>query len=132
VLSFVAIDKDEEYSSNCFIYSLNKIIYFNNPGPSNATDEGKQDVDNKSGKGPENVFWKDGGPLPPNGTYYICFSQYSFKSNASLSNPIVATVIVTYSSNTVLTYTKNFTSYYRDYTDCDTSSTGFLYSVSYP
>lgn len=110
----------------------NKIIFYDNSGPSSATDQGELDVDNTNGTGPENVFWSNSGSVPPTGIYYVCFSQYSFNPNATLTYPITATVRVMRSANSTLIFTKTFTSYYQNYTACNSNSSGLLGSFSYP
>jgi uncharacterized protein YfaP (DUF2135 family) len=109
----------------------NKIIYFQNTGPSVNTSQGQLDVDNKNGTGPENVFWSNSS-IPPLGIYYVCFSQYNFTSVASVTNPITATVTIERLTNTPLTFTKTFTSLYRNYTVCDSTSDNLLGSFTYP
>lgn len=110
----------------------NKVIYFGNSGPSSSTEQGELDVDDMVGKGPENVFWPNSGALPPNGTYYVCFSQFSFTTNASPTNPIQATARVVGSGSNTLTFTRNFTSYYKNSTTCDSTSGNLLGSFPYP
>jgi hypothetical protein len=109
----------------------NKIIYFSNKGPSLNTSQGQLDVDNQNGTGPENVFWSNSSPVPPTGTYYVCFSQYNFTSNASVSNPIIATVKVERPPSVPSTFTKNFTSPYKNYNQCDSTSSNLLGSFTY-
>lgn len=110
----------------------NKQISFKNPGSSSATDYGRLDVDDKTGTGPENIFWSSSGPAPPNGTYYVCFEPYAFSMNATGSNPISVAVKVVRSANTMLTFRRNFTSHRTDSYQCDASSKTLLGSFTYP
>jgi uncharacterized protein YfaP (DUF2135 family) len=108
------------------------LIDFMNLGPSISTDQGQLDIDDKNGTGPENVFWSNSSSVPPSGVYYVCFEQYSFATNASPANPIVATVIVVGTINTTLTFTENFTSFYQDYSQCGSASGSLVASFTYP
>lgn len=110
----------------------NNVIYYANRGPSNLTDGGQLDVDDTTGTGPENIFWSNNGTAPPNGTYYVCFSQFSFSTTTSPTNPISATVKIAHSNSTVVTYTRNFTATYKNYTACDATSDNLLGSFNYP
>lgn len=110
------------------------VICYTNKGPGSLTDFGQLDVDDKTGTGPENVFWSNstGSSLPPNGIYYVCFEPYAFTANASVSNPIFVTARVFRTSNTALTFRRNFTSYQTDNYECGPSSSTLLGSFSYP
>lgn len=110
----------------------NNTIYYNNIGPSILTDQGQLDVDDKTGTGPENVFWSNSSSVPPTGTYYVCFSQYNFFPNASSTDPIIASVKISRSTSSTLTFTKNFTFSYQDYATCDSFSPNLLGSFTYP
>lgn len=110
----------------------NKVISYINPNISSATDFGQLDVDDKDGTGPENIFWSNSSVSPPNGTYYVCFSQYNFNPNATSQYPIVATVKIKRSTNVDLIFTRNFTSYYRNASDCYSNSPHFLGSFTFP
>ena len=110
----------------------NKLIYYYNPGPSSATDQGQLDVDATSGTGPENIFWSIGGSVPPNGTYHVCFSQWSFNPTAITTNPIGTTVVVVRSTGPTIILTKTFTSYNYNYATCDSSSGSHIGSFTYP
>ena len=110
----------------------NKLIYYGNRGPTTSTDQGELDVDDMLGKGPENVFWSTSSSVPPTGTYYVCFSQYSFSPSASSTYPLAATVKIARSNNTALNFTKNFTAIYQNTIQCDSFSNTFLGSFTYP
>jgi uncharacterized protein YfaP (DUF2135 family) len=106
-------------------------ISYMNTGPSSSTDQGQLDVDNTNTTGPENIFWSNNSSVPPSGVYYVCFEQYRFNPNATVSNPIVATVTIMRSTNTTLTFTRNFTSYQTDYYTCNSYSNTLLGSFTY-
>ena len=53
-------------------------IAYNNTGPSQYTDQGQLDKDDRNGTGPENVFWSNSRSIPPTGIYYVCFEPYFF------------------------------------------------------
>ncbi len=110
------------------------IISYLNTGPSASTDQGQLDVDDKVGTGPENIFWTNSSSssVPPNGTYYVCFEQYSFTQTATPSDPIIATVKIVSSSSSTLTFTRNFTFFVKDYTNCDANSDSLVGSFTYP
>jgi len=90
------------------------------------------DVDDKTGTGPENIFWSNSTSAPPSGTYYVCFSQYEFNPNATSQYPIIATVKIKRVGNTDLIFTKNFTSNYRNGLNCNSTSFHLVGSFTYP
>ena len=110
----------------------NNTIRYSNMGPSASTDQGQLDVDDTVETGPENIFWSTSSSVPPTGVYYVCFSQYSFGPNASLLNPITATITVMRLSNAELTVTKTFTSVIKNYTICTSTSSNLFTSFTYP
>ncbi|CAF1127411.1 unnamed protein product [Rotaria sordida] len=110
----------------------NRVIYWNNKGPSVNTTQGYLDVDDKNTTGPENIFWSNSSSVPLSGTYYVCFEPYEFNPNASLSNRITATVKVRRSTSTTLYFTRNFTSPQRDYYVCNYNSITLMGSFTYP
>ena len=110
-----------------------KYIEAYNKGPSAATNNGLQDVDNRA-KGPENVYWQP-QYTPPSGTYYLCFVTYSF-STLSTSNPVTATFVVSRPYKVDLTFTKSFTATTGNgnalYTSCGASSANRVGTFTYP
>jgi hypothetical protein len=107
-----------------------KWIYYRVKGPSASTDQGQLDHDDRTGTGPENVFWNVTAPI---GVYHICFDQYSFISPSSPTNPITATFIIRRPARAPYTLTKTFTSGVRLNTHkCDPSLPSFVGSVEYP
>jgi hypothetical protein len=106
-----------------------KLIKYNNKGPSASTDNGRLDVDDQHGTGPENVFWNE---TAPSGVYNICFDQFAFNPAASPTNPITATFIIRRPGRTPQTITKTFTDGVRlDSTKCDSSLASFIAPVEY-
>lgn len=110
----------------------NRIIYYQNKGPSSSTDQGQLDVDDLTGTGPENVFWTRSSTVPPTGLYNTCFSQYSFNITANSTYPITATIKISRGTNATLTFQKTFTSNNRGYSACNSNSTTFMGSFTYP
>lgn len=110
-----------------------KTIYYNNKGPSVKTDQGELDRDDQVGTGPENVYWSSTGPVPPTGTYYICFEPYKFISPAiSASAPLTVTYRVIRPLGLVLTFIKTFTSTIKNSYACDATSPTLIGSFAYP
>ncbi len=66
-----------------------KSIGYSNQGPSANTENGRQDRDDTSGKGPENIYWET---VPPSGTYHVCVATNFFR--ASAARPVNVTVEV--------------------------------------
>ena len=110
----------------------NRMICYNNTGPSYFTDWGQLDVDDKVGTGPENIFWPTSGTTPPIGTYYVCFEPYNFATSISASDPMFVSVIVTRSTGPNLYFTRNFTATLKDGYNCNAASTTLLGSFTYP
>jgi uncharacterized protein YfaP (DUF2135 family) len=107
-------------------------ISYNNTGPSQSTDQGQLDKDDRNGTGPENVFWPKGGFIPPKGVYYVCFEPYHFNPNITSQDPISVTVKIMRSNKNNLVVTQNFTSTIKNGYDCDASSKTLLISFTYP
>ncbi|CAF0781879.1 unnamed protein product [Adineta steineri] len=107
-------------------------INYMNMGPSIYTDQGELDADCTNGTGPENVFWSSGGPVPPTGTYYVCFEPYFFNPNITSADPISVTIDIKRSNNTNLSATQNYTSTIRNNYACDANSMTLLISFTYP
>ncbi|CAF0918104.1 unnamed protein product [Adineta steineri] len=107
-------------------------INYMNMGPSTSTDQGQLDADCTNGTGPENVFWSRGGPIPPTGTYYVCFEPYFFNPNITSADPISVTIDIKRSNNTNLSATQNYTSTIRNNYACDANSMTLLISFTYP
>ena len=110
----------------------NKVIFYNVTGPSPATDQGILDVDNTNGTGPENVFWSNSSSVPPYGTYYVCFEPYDFLPHISPAFPVAVTVTVARSTNTPLTFQRNFTSEQKNGYACGPGLTSLMGSFTYP
>lgn len=110
----------------------NKTIFYNVTGPSFFTDWGELDVDDKTGTGPENVFWTASGTAPQNGTYYVCFEPFDFATSISSIDPISVSVIITRSSSPTLYFQRNFTSTLRNGYTCNAAANTLLGSFTYP
>ncbi|UJR32881.1 hypothetical protein I4U23_020342 [Adineta vaga] len=110
-----------------------KTISYKNKGSSSNTDYGELDRDDQVNKGPENVYWKTSGPLPPTGTYYICFEPYKFISPViSVSDPLTITYRIVRPSGFVLIFTRTFTSTIKNSYNCDANSGTLIGSFTYP
>ncbi|CAF1103970.1 unnamed protein product [Didymodactylos carnosus] len=101
-------------------------IYYTEKGV--LIDGGTLDVDDRTGNGPENVYWQS---TPPKGTYHVCFVTYSFSPDVSSSDPVIAALVWRIpSSNTIATISKTFTSNTgRSYT-CSTSHAGYMKTLT--
>jgi hypothetical protein len=66
-----------------------KSIGWTNQGANANTDMGKQDRDDTSGTGPENIYWES---TPPTGTYHVCVATNYINPNAA--NPVTVRVEV--------------------------------------
>jgi hypothetical protein len=66
-----------------------KAIGWTNQGANANTDMGKQDRDDTSGTGPENIYWET---TPPTGTYHVCVATNYISPNAA--NPVTVRVEV--------------------------------------
>ena len=108
-----------------------KVICFNNTGPSSSTDQGRLDVDDQTGTGPENIFWSNSGSKPPTGIYHACFEPYNFNPNITNLNPISVTLNIKGSNNT-FSITMNFTSTIKNKYDCNANAPNLLASYTYP
>ncbi|CAF1474363.1 unnamed protein product [Rotaria sp. Silwood1] len=82
-------------------------IMYNQRGPTIQTNYGQLDVDDRTGTGPENVYWNF--TEPARGTYFVCFQQFSFNSFATPTNPITAVVEVKQAGEILQTFRKTFT-----------------------
>jgi hypothetical protein len=110
-----------------------KTIYYNNRGPSAQTDQAELDRDDLVGTGPENVYWKSSGPLPPTGIYFVCFEPYKFINPViSVSNPLTIVYRIIRPPGSVLTFTKTFTSTIRNSYACGATSPTLIGSFIYP
>lgn len=107
----------------------NQLISSTYPGSSATTDG---DVTN--GTGPENIYWSNSSSYPPNGIYYLCFSQFAnaFTPAVDTNNPLTVTVTVVSLPSTVLVFTRIFTIAYNIYTSCDASSPNLVGNFTYP
>jgi hypothetical protein len=66
-----------------------KSIGWTNQGANANTDMGKQDRDDTSGTGPENIYWES---TPPSGAYHVCVATNYINPNAA--NPVTVRVEV--------------------------------------
>jgi uncharacterized protein YfaP (DUF2135 family) len=66
-----------------------KSIGWTNQGANANTDMGKQEKDDTSGTGPENIYWES---TPPSGTYHVCVATNYIGPNAA--NPVTVRVEV--------------------------------------
>lgn len=107
------------------------VIQYQNKGPSNDTDQGKLDRDDKN-KGPENVFWPSTGPPPPTGTYYVCFEPFLFGLVISSILPVTVTYRIVFPSGAYIVLSRRFTSTQRNSYNCDASSNTLVGSFNYP
>ena len=109
----------------------NKSIYWRNKGPSTGTDQEYLDKDDRSGTGPENIYWSTTRTRPPNGTYHVCVQPYEFTPIPSEENPLYTTITVRWSSNTTLTFTKTIKEKYSSRNEGFPNSNGYLGSFRY-
>lgn len=108
----------------------NKTIYYGNRGPTSDTDYGRLDVDDRTGFGPENIFWNQSF-TPPTGNYHVCFQQHDL--NATVLRPITATIEVRKTLVATQTYRKTFTTRSEPLLNyCSPSLDTFIVSVNYP
>ncbi|CAF3104041.1 unnamed protein product [Rotaria sp. Silwood2] len=82
-------------------------IMYSKSGPNAQTNYGQLDIDDKTGMGPENVYWNY--TEPDRGIYLVCFQQYVFSPFATPSNPITAVVEVKRTGQALQTFRKTFT-----------------------
>ena len=109
-----------------------KTIYYQNKGPSNDTDQGKLDRDDKK-QGPENVYWnKNSTSPPPSGTYYVCFEPFSFPLIISSWFPVTVTYRIVFPSGVTIVLTRKFTSVQKNSYNCDASANALVGSFTYP
>jgi len=110
----------------------NKRIYYDNKGPSTDTDQGQLDRDDRTGTGPENIFWSyNYNSTPPTGVYYACFEPYQFDLNISIINPLSVTLSALRLKNVTLIVTKTYTSTIRNSYQCNSTSPTLLTSINY-
>ena len=107
-------------------------IFWQNRGPTAATDNGFLDQDDQAGTGPENVYWPSSGPNPPAGTYHMCFQPYAFDPAPSPENPVVASMNIRRPDGTITTLTKTVTQRYSFNNQCSPTSSSFMGSITYP
>ncbi len=105
-------------------------IYYNNKGPTAATQQGQLDRDDRINTGPENVFWNG---TAPTGVYHICFDQFAFNPVSSPTNPITATFLIRRPGKAPQTITKTFTSGGRlDNVKCNPLAASYVTAIEYP
>lgn len=111
----------------------NKYIFWRNRGSTVDSDWGLLNMDAINGTGPENVYWSNSGPDPPNGDYHVCFQPYDFSPLLSVGNPVSVTVTGIVSTGARVDHTKTFISgFFTSYTQCDPNSVAFVMTLTYP
>ncbi|CAF0982388.1 unnamed protein product [Adineta ricciae] len=109
------------------------IISYKNKGPSASTDYGELDRDDQVNEGPENVYWTTNGPLPPTGTYHICFEPYKFDNpNISIANPLTIMYRIVRPSSPTLIFIRTFTSTIKNSYNCSATASTLIGSFTYP
>ncbi|MCP3166180.1 hypothetical protein LZ199_25070 [Myxococcus sp. QH3KD-4-1] len=86
-LQFTATWSREGDADLFVITPTSKRIFYNNKGPNEDTDFGQFDVDDRTGDGPENIFWAS-DRSPPRGTYNICLRVGAFNPSPSPAAPV--------------------------------------------
>lgn len=111
----------------------NKLIDYNNKGPSSGTDQGALDRDDLTGMGPENVVWLNstGRSPPPLGVYFVCFEPYSISPTISTTDPITVLLRILRSTTVVMTFQRTFTSVIRNSYDCGPGAPNLMGSYTY-
>ena len=110
---------------------LGKIIYWNNKGPNNNTDQGQFVSGDTYSTGPEDIFWKI-NTVPPTGTYYICTETYSFLPIVSTYNPVTFTVRVRTTATETHVYTKTMIQTATGYSTCNSTLPSYVTAFQYP
>lgn len=110
----------------------NNKIYCRNTGPTAATDYGTFDFDDRTGRGPENVFWTYNVSVPPHGLYHVCMEPFDFTPNVSTNDPVETTLKVYYSATLMQTFQKTITYGHKTNYTCGLSSPILVASLTYP
>lgn len=109
-----------------------RTIFWGNRGPSNLTDQGFLDRDDRVGTGPENIYWQSNNTNPPTGTFHVCFQAYAFTPPPSPENPVYATVNVRRPMSPTLTLTVAITERFRFNNQCSSTSRTSVGSFTNP
>ncbi|UJR34734.1 hypothetical protein I4U23_027511 [Adineta vaga] len=107
-----------------------KDIHLANNNATFATDYGSINYDDKTGTGPEIVFWTENSE-PPHGTYHICFQQHNL--NATIENPIITVIGMRKRFGVINTFIKIFTTRIVPFLyTCAPHLDTYVVSVTYP
>jgi uncharacterized protein YfaP (DUF2135 family) len=102
-----------------------KSIGYTNQGANANTEMGKQDRDDTTGMGPENIFWQS---TPPIGTYHVCVATNFFR--ASAAKPVTVRVEVAQPSAPNIVEERLYTSSIAFSAPCSRTSPTYMFSVT--